>query len=133
STLNQFGIVLYCLAIIAFSALLDEMILISALFILLATLLLFREQSRFRLLKSLDPSIVTLHDDSGGVELDHLGDHFRFDQIRIFTNRWFIILKMKNKQVRKNIILISDRFVTLNHFLRFRYQIINMSRNQHAT
>ena len=73
STLNQFGIVLYCLAIIAFSALLDEMILISALFILLATLLLFREQSRFRLLKSLDPSIVTLHDDSGGVELDHLG------------------------------------------------------------
>ena len=133
SILNQFSIVLYCLAIIAFSALLDEMILISGLLILLATLLLIREQCRYRLLKSLDPTIVTLHDDSAGVELDYLGDHFQFDQIRIFTNRWFIILQMKNKQVSKNIILFYDRFVTLNHFLRFRYQIINMSRNQHAT
>lgn len=133
SILNQFSIVLYCLAIIAFSALLDEMILISGLLILLATLLLIREQCRYRLLKSLDPTIVILHDDSAGVELDHLGDHFQFDQIRIFTNRWFIILQMKNKQVSKNIILFYDRFVTLNHFLRFRYQIINMSRNQHAT
>jgi len=133
SILNQFSIVLYCLAIIAFSALLDEMILISGLLILLATLLLFRDQTRYRLLKSLDPTIVTLHDNSTGVELDHLGDHFQFDQIRIFTNRWFLILQMKNKQASKNIILFSDRFITLNHYLRFRYQIINMSRNQHAT
>ncbi len=133
SILNQFTIVLYCLTIFAFSALLNEMILISGLLILLATLLLFRDQSRYRLLKSLDPTIVTLHDNSAGVELDHLGDHFQFDQIRIFTNRWFLILQMKNKQVSKNIILFSDRFITLNHYLRFRYQIINMSRNQHAT
>ena len=133
SILNQFSIVLYCLAIIAFSALLDEMILISGLLILLTTLFLFRDQSRYRLLKSFDPSIVTLPDNSTGIELDHLGDHFQFDQFRIFTNRWFLILQMKNKQVSKNIVIFSDCFITPNHYLRFRYQIINMNRNQYAT
>jgi len=131
--LNRFTIVLYCLAVIALSAFLNEMILISGSLTLLAVLLLFRDQSRYRLLKSLDPMIITLRDNTVRVELSHLGDHLQFDQFRLFTNRWFLILQMKNEQVSKNIILSSDRFITLNQYLRFRYQIINMSRNQYAT
>jgi len=131
--LNRFTMVLYCLAVIAFSAFLNEMILISGSLTLLAVLLLFRDQSRYRLLKSLDPMIITLRDNTVRVELNHLGDHLQFDQFRLFTNRWFLILQMKNEQVSKNIILLSDRFITLNQYLRFRYQIINMSRNQYAT
>jgi len=131
--LNRFTIVLYCLAVIALSAFLNEMILISGSLILLAALLLFRDQSRYRLLKSLDPMIITLRDNTARVELNHLGDHFQFDRFRLFTNRWFLILQMRNEGVSKNIILLSDRFITLNQYLRFRYQIINMSRNQYAT
>ena len=131
--LNRFTIVLYCLAVIALSAFLNEMILISGSLTLLAVLLLFRDQSRYRLLKSLDPMIITLRDNTDMVELNHLGDHLQFDQFRLFTNRWFLILQMKNEQVSKNIILLSDRFITFNQYLRFRYQIINMSRNQYAT
>ena len=131
--LNRFTIVLYCLAAIALSAFLNEMILISGSLTLLAVLLLFRDQSRYRLLKSLDPMIITLRDNTDRVELNHLGDHLQFDQFRLFTNRWFLILQMKNEQVSKNIILLSDRFITFNQYLRFRYQIINMSRNQYAT
>lgn len=131
--LNRFTIVLYCLAVIALSAFLNEMILISGSLTLLAVLLLFRDQSRYRLLKSLDPMIITLRDNTVRVELSHLGDHLQFDQFRLFTNRWFLILQMKNEQVSKNIILLSDRFITFNQYLRFRYQIINMSRNQYAT
>lgn len=131
--LNRFTIVLYCLAAIALSAFLNEMILISGSLTLLAVLLLFRDQSRYRLLKSLDPMIITLRDNTVRVELNHLGDHLQFDQFRLFTNRWFLILQMKNEQVSKNIILLSDRFITFNQYLRFRYQIINMSRNQYAT
>jgi len=131
--LNRFTIVLYCLAVIALSAFMNEMILISGSLTLLAALLLFRDQSRYRLLKSLDPMIITLRDNTARVELNHLGDHFQFDRFRLFTNRWFLILQMRNEGVSKNIILLSDRFITLNQYLRFRYQIINMSRNQYAT
>jgi len=131
--LNRFTIVLYCLAVIALSAFMNEMILISGSLTLLAALLLFRDQSRYRLLKSLDPMIITLRDNTARVELNHLGDHFQFDRFRLFTNRWFLILQMRNEGVSKNIILLSDRFITLNQYRRFRYQIINMSRNQYAT
>jgi len=133
AALNRFTIVLYCLAVIALSVFLDEMIFIFGLLTLLAALLLFRDQSRYRILKSFDPMIITLRDNTARIELDHLGDHLRFDQFRLFTNRWFLILQMRNERVSKNIILLSDRFITLNQYLRFRYQIINMSRNQYAT
>lgn len=131
--LNRFTIVLYCLAVIALIAFMNETILISGSLTLLAALLLFRDQSRYKRLKSLDPLIITLRDSTARVELNHLGDHLRFDQFRLFTNRWFLILQMRNEGVSKNIILLSDRFITLNQYLRFRYQIINMSRNQYAT
>lgn len=130
--LYLFTIILYCLAVITVIAFLHHMILLSGSLTLLAALLLFREHARYRLLKSLDPTIITLRDSTARVELNHLDDRLQFDQFRLFSNRWFLILQMRNEQVSKNIILLSDRFITLNQYLSFRYQIINMSKNQHA-
>ena len=130
--LNLFRIALYCLVFIAINFFLNGMILLSGSLTLLTALLLFRDQTRYRRLKSLDPTIVTLRDSTARVELNYLGDHFQFDRFRLFSNRWFVILQMRNEQVSKNIILLSDRFKTINDYLRFRYQIINMSEKQHA-
>lgn len=130
--LNLFTIILYCLVVITVIAFLHHMILLSGSLTLLVALLLFREQSRYRRLKSLDPTIITLRDSTARIELNLYDDHLQFDNFRLFSNRWFLILQMRNEQVSKNIILLSDRFITLNQYLSFRYQIINMSRNQHA-
>lgn len=132
STLNLFSIALYCAVIVAASTLLPGMILISGSLIVLAALLLIRDQYRFRLLKSQDPVSVILRDSTTRVEINHLGDHLQFDRFRLFSNRWFLILQMKNEKVTKNIILLSDRFDTINEYLRFRYRITKMSRNQHV-
>jgi hypothetical protein len=130
--LNLFTIFPYCLVVITVIAFLHHMILLSGSLTLLVALLLFREQSRYRRLKSLDPTIITLRDSTARIELNLHDDHLQFDNFRLFSNRWFLILQMRNEQVSKNIILLSDRFITLNQYLSFRYQIINMSRNQHA-
>jgi hypothetical protein len=132
SALNRFTIALYCLAIMAIGIFLHGMILLSGALIVLASLLLFRDQCRYRLLKSRDPTLVTLHDSTDMVELNQLGDRLQFEHFRLFSNRWFLILQMKNQQVNKNVMLVSDRFNTINEYLRFRYSIINMCRNQHA-
>ena len=130
--LNLFTIFLYCLVVITVIAFLHHMILLSGSLTLLVALLLFREQSRYRLLKSLDPTIITLRDSTARIELNLHDDHLQFDNFRLFSNRWFLVLQMRNEQISKNIILLSDRFITLNQYLSFRYQIINMSKNQHA-
>ncbi len=128
SDLNLFIIIIYCLVLVLIGVFLHGMILLSAALMLLTVLLLYRDQCRFKLLKSRDPTIVTLRDNTNRVELDHL----HFERYRVFCNRWFLILQMKNQQTSKNLMLVSDRFNTINEYLRFRYQIINMSRNQHV-
>ncbi len=128
SDLNLFTIIFYCLVLVLIGVFLHGMILLSAALMLLTVLLLYRDQCRFKLLKSRDPTIVTLRDNTNRVELDHL----QFERYRVFCNRWFLILQMKNQQTSKNLMLVSDRFNTINEYLRFRYQIINMSRNQHV-
>lgn len=128
SDLNLFTIIIYCLVLVLIGVFLHGMILLSAALMLLTVLLLYRDQCRYKLLKSRDPTIVTLRDSTNRVELDHL----QFERYRVFCNRWFLILQMKNQQTSKNLMLVSDRFNTINEYLRFRYQIINMSRNQHV-
>jgi len=132
STLNLFTIALYCLAIVAISIYLNGMVLLSGSLIMLAVLLLFRDQCRYRLLKTQDPTLVTLGDSTARVELNRQGDRLQFGQFRLFANRWFLILQIRNGQVSKNVMLVSDRFNTINEYLRFRYAIINMCKNQHA-
>jgi hypothetical protein len=131
STINQFRITVYCLVFLAIGIFLHGLVLTGSL-TLLTALLLFRDQTRYNYIKSQDPTIVTLRDDSTRVELNHRGDHLRFEQFRLFSNRWFLILQLKNEQASKNIMLVSDRFKTINEYLQFRYQIINMSNKQHA-
>ncbi len=125
---NLFRIALYCLVLFAIGVFFHESILLCGLLGLLTLLLLYRDQFRYRLLKSRDPTIVTLRGNTTGVEFDRL----RFERFRVFSSRWFLILQMRNEQSSKNVMLVPDRFNCIQEYLQFRYQIINMSRNQYV-
>jgi len=133
STLNLFIIVMYILVVSAIFMFFDGMLFISHSLALLTLLLLYRDQSIHRQLKSQDPTIITLHNSKTSLELHHLGNHFQFEKIRLFSNRWFLILQLRNEHLSKNVMLVPDRFKKINDYLRFRYQIINMVKNHHAT
>jgi hypothetical protein len=107
---------------------LHRMILLSCTLGVLTVLLLYRDHCRYKQLMSQDLTIFALSDSSARLELNRLG----FDRFRIFSNRWFVILQMRNEQTTRNMMLVADRFRTINEYLGFRYQIINLCRNQHA-
>lgn len=132
-TLNLLTIALYGLVLVAIFVFLHEKIFISVSLTGLTMLLLIRDQSRYRRLKAKDPTLLTLAHSTASIGLDHQGDHFKFEQFRLFSNRWFLILQMSNERVSRNVMLVPDRFDSIDEYLRFRYQIGNMSRLQHAT
>jgi len=128
SNQHRFCIVLYCLVLFAIVVFFRESILLASSLGLLTLLLLINDQFKYRLLKSQDPTIVTLRDATSKVGYNHL----QFERFRIFSTRWFLILQLKNEQTSKNVMLLSDRFNNIDEYLQFRYQIINMSRNQYV-
>ncbi len=132
-TLNLLTLALYCLVLVAIALFLHEMIFLALSLAGLTSLLLIRDQSRYRRLKAKDPTLLTLAPSTASIGLDHQGDHLKFEQFRLFSNRWFLILQMSNERVSRNVMLVPDRFDSIDEYLRFRYQIGNMSRLQHAT
>ena len=128
SSLNFFSIILYCLVLLAIGAFFHRMDLLSALAGLLTMQLLFRELYRYKMLKSLDPTIVTLSDSTSRVGVNQL----QFEDFKVFSNRWFVILQMKNEKTSKNMMLVADRFKTIEEYLGFRYQLINLCRKQYV-
>ena len=127
-SLNFFSIILYCLVLLAIGAFFHRVNLLPALLGVLTALLLFRELYRYQRLKSQDPTIVTLSGSTSRVGVNQL----QFEDFKVFSNRWFVILQMKNEQTSKNMMLVADRFKTIEEYLGFRYQLINLCRKQHV-
>ena len=132
-TMNLLTLALYCLVLVAIALFLHEMIFLALSLTGLTTLLLIRDQFRYRRLKAKGPTLLTLAPSTASIGLDHQGDHLKFEQFRLFSNRWFLILQMSNERVSRNVMLVPDRFDSIDEYLRFRYQIGNMSRLQYAT
>ena len=133
STLNRYSLALYGLLIVTIGTFLHELDFVPVLLLVLSVLLLVKDQSRYRLLKSQDPTIVILTNTKSRIELKEEGNLYQFDRLRLFSTRWFLILQLKNASESKNIMLVPDRFRTINEYLQFRYQMINMNRVQHVT
>ncbi|MCZ6470182.1 MAG: hypothetical protein O6649_02350, partial [Gammaproteobacteria bacterium] len=70
----------------------------------------------------------TLNDKTGGIELYQQGRQQQFTQFRLYANRWFLILQLKNDEVSKNLLLAPRGFSSIAEFLRFRYAIVNMNK-----
>lgn len=128
SSLHCVSIILYCVVLVSIAVFLHRLVLLTCTLGGLTVLMLYRDHYRYKILKSKDPTIVSLSGATARVALNQL----QFEQFRIFSNRWFVILQMQNEQTTKNMMLVADRFKTINEYLGFRHQIINMCRNRHA-
>ncbi len=120
-------LLLYCLAIVAVTVYIDSFWLMLALVTLLV-LWLATDRSLYRALQAQDPAGITLNDKTGGIELYQQGRQLHFTQFRLFANRWFLILQLKNDEVSKNLLLAPRGFSSIAEFLRFRYAIVNMNK-----
>ena len=133
STLNLLTIGLYCLVLVTINVFLHETILLAASLTVLTLLLLIHAQSRYKRLSLQGPTILSLSNSVARVDLSHQGEHLRFEQFRVFSNRWFLILQVRNQHASQNLMLVSDRFNSFNEYLNFRYLVGKMSRIQHVT
>jgi hypothetical protein len=52
-----------------------------------------------------------------------------FDYFRLYSNRWFLILQLRQNNRSENLMLLSDRFNSMSEYLLFRHQIKKMNRN----
>ena len=52
-----------------------------------------------------------------------------FDYFRLYSNRWFLILQLRQNNRSENLMLLSDRFNSISEYLLFRHQIKKMNRN----
>ena len=55
-----------------------------------------------------------------------------FEQFKLYSNRWFLILQLRQKGRSENIMLLSDRFHSMTEYLLFRYQIKKMNQNSNV-
>ncbi|MCZ6469860.1 MAG: hypothetical protein O6649_00720 [Gammaproteobacteria bacterium] len=121
-------LLLYSLAIVAVTVYIDSLWLMLALVTLLV-LWLATDLTRYRALQARDPAGLMLNDETGGIELYQQGRQRQFTQFRLFANRWFLILQLKNDEVSNNLLLTPQGFSSIAEFLRFRFAIVNMNKN----
>ena len=55
-----------------------------------------------------------------------------FDYFRLYSNRWFLILQLRQNKRSENLMLLSDRFNSMSEYLLFRHQIKKMNRNSNV-
>jgi hypothetical protein len=123
----NFTVVLYWLAIGAVTLYIDSLWLMLGLNALLV-LSFAMDRSRYLDLRAQDPAGLTLNDKTGGIELYQQGSRRQFTRFRVFANRWFVILQLRNDDSSKNLLLTPQGFSSIAEYLRFRYQIINMNK-----
>ena len=133
SILNLLTIGLYCLVLVSINIFLHETFYLAASLTVLTLLLLIRAQFRYQRLRIQDPTILSLSNSTARVDLSYQGEHLRFERFRVFSNRWFLILQMRNQHTSQNLMLVPDRFASFNEYLNFRYLAGKMSRIQHVT
>jgi hypothetical protein len=126
--LNNFTLLIYGITFLAVIVFIGSLWLMSLLS-LLTILLLLAEMRRYNSSVDGDPMTLTLRDKTGGIEIIERHGNEQYGQFQLFINRWFLILQLNNANNHKNLLLLPDRFRSMNEYLQFRYQIINMNRN----
>ena len=126
--INTFVLLLYGLALLSVVVFVSSAWLMTLLSLLLI-LLLITDLARHKATARDDPMALTLHDKTGRIEIRQADQNQQYGRFKLFTNRWFLILQLKNDQTHKNLLLIPQRFRSMREYLQFRYAIINMSRN----
>jgi hypothetical protein len=130
-SLKILNLSLYLLVIFTILTFADE-IWLAGLLVLLAMLLMISDWLRLRSEKLQTTTALTLYPDSGEIEIRHLDHCQRFKNFTPYINRWFVILKLRNRDVSRHFLLSGERFGSMTEYLNFRRQILEMSRDQYV-
>lgn len=132
ATLMLFTLGLYLL--VCFSLLLYfAMTSLTVLAMMLILLLACSEVKKFLASRKIDPELITLRLSTGEIEWKSIDDSRLFTRYTVYNSRWGMVLKLKNRWVQYNLILLADRFKDENEYLDLRYhlshlkQVINAS------
>ena len=128
SAANSFTLLMYGLAFLAILAFVG-MLWLKILLSLLLILFLVTDLQRYKAAVLGDPVVLTLHDKSGKIDMHQTEGETQYSLFRLFANRWFLVLQLKNEKGRKDLLIVPDRFRSMHEYLQFRYAIIQMSRN----
>jgi len=92
--------------------------------VLLVLLQLYLDFSRY---KSSVNTALTLNIKTSEIKVEIDGSSNKFNQFRLYSNRWFLILNLRQKGCSQSHLLLSDRFHSMAEYLHFRYQIKKMN------
>lgn len=130
-SLKIINLSLYLLVIFTILTFADE-IWLAGLLMLLAILLMISDWLRLRSEKLQTTTALTLYTDNGEIEIQYLNHCQRFKKFTLYINRWFLILKLRNRDVSRHFLLIGERFGSMTEYLNFRRQIVKMSRDRYV-
>jgi len=126
STVLMFFIIglyaLACLGLLLFFA----MDVFTALAMMLITLLAYLEIKKYNASRKTDPELITLRLSTGEIEWQSNDDSRIFTRYTVYNSRWGMILKLKKRWLRYNLILLADRFKDDNEYLDLRYQLSHL-------
>jgi len=132
ATLMFFTIGLYALA--CFSLLLFFAVTgLTVLAIMLILLLAYSEIKKYLTSRKTEPELITLRLATGEVEWKSISDSRLFTRYTVYNTRWGMVLKLKSRWVRYNLILMPDRFKNKNEYLDLRYQLSQLRQGINAS
>ncbi len=95
----------------------------------LILLLLLQLYLDFGQYKSSVDKALTINIKTSEIQLEIDGVTQNFERFRLYSNRWFLILQLRQTGRSENLMLLSDRFQTMADYLLFRHQIKKMNQN----
>jgi hypothetical protein len=97
--------------------------------ILLTFLQLYADFDQY---KSLTNTALTLNMRTNEIQIEIEGISKTFEHFKLYSNRWFLILQLRQKDNSVNLMLLSDRFDSMTEYLLFRHQINKMNQNSNV-
>jgi len=124
-TLLSITMALYLLACLGLLVYFNTSVL-TVLTILLILLLVVTEIKKFISTRKQKPELISLFLSTNEIEWAPDGDSQLFTEYSVYTSRWGMVLKLRRRWARYNLILLADRFQDKNEYLDFRYQLIHL-------
>lgn len=97
--------------------------------ILLVLLQLYVDFGQYR---SSTNIMLNLNCRTNEIQIETEGISQNFEYFKLYSNRWFLILQLRQKGRSENLMLLSDRFHTMTEYLLFRHQIKKMNQNSNV-
>ena len=99
---------------------------LTVLAIMLILLLAYADTKKYLTSRKLNPEMITLHLLTGVIEWKSTDNSRSFTAYTVYNSRWGMVLKLKGRWVRYNLILLADRFKDENEYLDLRYQLSHL-------